>query len=46
MGGFTGKISLKVLLDTNIFVDIALERQPYFAKTLPVPLCRFLHLAD
>ena len=33
MGGFTGKISLKVLLDTNIFVDIALERQPYFAES-------------
>jgi predicted nucleic acid-binding protein len=33
MGSFKGEIqSVKILLDTNIILDIALARQPFFAK--------------
>ncbi|WP_341736201.1 PIN domain-containing protein [Microcoleus sp. CAWBG640] len=34
MGSFKGEIqSVKILLDTNIILDIALERQPFFGES-------------
>lgn len=34
MGSFEGETqSVKVLLDTNIIVDVALERQPFLANS-------------
>jgi len=34
MGSFEGETQLvKVLLDTNIIVDVALERQPFFSNS-------------
>ncbi len=34
MGSFEGETQpVKVLLDTNIIVDIALERQPFFSNS-------------
>jgi predicted nucleic acid-binding protein len=34
MGRIKGETSMKILLDTNIIVDVALERQPFYSESL------------
>jgi predicted nucleic acid-binding protein len=34
MGSFTGEtLTLKILLDTNVILDVALQRQPYYNES-------------
>jgi predicted nucleic acid-binding protein len=34
MGRIKGETSMKILLDTNIIVDVALERRPFYSESL------------